>query len=315
MMVVIVLIGMLAAALLPAVQGARETARRSACANNLKQLALAIHKYESASGSFPAIQMYPYATAKLNSGWMPPLLPHLEQNDLYNRFRRDLHWYDTLNQTAVTTRVRAFECPSSPVTAANRVITGTGAGAWPTETYHGATTDYVASGGLCGSIMIPTYAPDGTDALNCGAMALDTGRRMSEIPDGTSNTLLIAEMAGRSVLWQNGRPDTTSTVISSNLNICGAWAAANYLGFRGFTYDGTIQPGAFGVNAANRIGGIYSFHSNGANAAMADASVHFLKQDLDILVLVAMITREGHEVIDAADHLVTFGDTTSENRQ
>ena len=314
MMVVIVLIGMLAAALLPAVQGARESARRAACGNNLRQLAVAIHKYEGAMGSFPTINMYPYGEATLNSGWMPLLLPHLEQTDLYNRFRRDLNWYDSLNQTAVSTRVKVFECPSSPVTAANRVISGTGAAPWPVATYQGATTDYVASGGLMGG-MVPVYAPQGTETLRCGAMALDTGRRVSEIPDGTSNTLLINEMAGRPTLWQNGKPDTTSErsrASSTNLNISGAWAGANYMGFRGFTYDGTVQPGAFGVNASNYYGGIYSFHSNGANAAMADASVRFLKQDLDIYVIVALITRDGHEVIDAADKVVNFDETATD---
>ncbi|MGA2619949.1 MAG: DUF1559 domain-containing protein [Thermoguttaceae bacterium] len=302
MLVVIVLIGVMAGMLLPAVQGAREAARRTSCTNNLKQLALAMHKYESASGGFPAIMMYPYA-GTIDSGWMPCLLPHLEQPDLYTHYRRDLNWYDPLNQTAVATRVKVFECPSSPVI--NRVAAGTGAAPWATVSWQAATTDYAGSGGLC-SILQPGYVPDTVDTLNCGAIGLNHNRKMSEIPDGTSNTLLINEMAGRPINYANGTGDPTSTLLSSNLNICGAWAAPNYMGFRGFTYDGTVQPGPCGINAANGKGGIYSFHPSGANAALADASVQFLNQDMDIYVLIAMVTRDGHETLDAGGQVVNF---------
>jgi len=230
-------------------------------------------------------------------------LPYLEQPDLYNHFRQDLNWYDPANQTAVAVRLKVFECPSSPVT--DRLISGQGAAPWAAVAYTAASTDYAASGGLC-SILQPGYVPDTVDTLNCGAVALNRGRTMSAIPDGASNTLLINEMAGRPVYWKAGYSDPTSTFISSNLNVCGAWAAPNYMGFRGFTYDGQVQPGPCGVNAANGRGGIYAFHPGGANAALVDGSVDFLSKDTDIYVLIALVTRDGHEVIDAGGQVVSF---------
>jgi prepilin-type N-terminal cleavage/methylation domain-containing protein/prepilin-type processing-associated H-X9-DG protein len=302
MLVVIVIIGMLAALLLPAVQQAREAARSTACSNNLKQLALAMHAYESSMGGFPAIQMYPYA-GSIDSGWMIELLPRLEQADLYNHYQRTSNWYDPVNQVAVKTRVKVFECPSSAVI--QRVASGTGAAPWATVSWQAATTDYAGSGGLCSNLQ-PGYVPNTVDTLNCGAIGLNHNRTIQEIPDGASNTLLINEMAGRPISYMAGTADPTSTLLSSNLNICGAWAAPNYMGFRGFTYDGTVQPGPCGVNAANGKGGIYSFHPNGANAALADGSVQFLGRDTNIYVLIAMVTRDGHEVIDAGGQVVSF---------
>jgi prepilin-type N-terminal cleavage/methylation domain-containing protein/prepilin-type processing-associated H-X9-DG protein len=322
LLVVITIIGVLVALLLPAVQSARESSRRSSCANNLKQIALAMHKFESATGAFPALSLgFSYDSAPKNTGWMPQLLPHLEQVDLYRLYNPDLDWFDsrltytdTANNTithtgnvfCVTTRVKVFECPSSPVTGADRVISGTTASPWLTPSsgttisYTAATTDYGASGGLMGG-MVPAYASTAIDTLNCGAVGLVHGRRISEIPDGTSNTLMVNEFAGRPVYWKGGTPDPTSTFISSNLNICGAWAASNYMGYRGFTFDGLNSPGPCGINAANGRGGIYSFHPSGANCAFADASVRFLNADTDVHVIVARITRDGHEVIDGGN--------------
>jgi prepilin-type N-terminal cleavage/methylation domain-containing protein/prepilin-type processing-associated H-X9-DG protein len=296
MLVVIVIIGLLMAMLLPAVQAARESARRTSCSNNLNQLGLAMLKFEAATGAFPSIQMRPYAGTMVN-GWMPHLLPHLEQPDLFREYRPDLDWYDPANQVAVKTRVKVFECPSSLVT--QRVVSGQGAAPWDAVSYQAATTDYAASGGLMGSLLPDPKISAFIDTLNCGAVGLDHGRTISEIPDGASNTLLINEMAGRPTYYKAGIPDTSSTFISSNLNVCGAWAAPNYMGFRGFTYDGQVQPGPCGVNAANGRGGIYSFHPSGANAALCDGSVRFLNQTMDIYVLIALVTRDGHEVIDA----------------
>ncbi len=302
MLVVVVIIGMLAALLMPAVNLAREAGRRTSCENNIHQIAMAMDKYESANGGFPPILMYPYAGA-LDSGWMVPLLPHLDQTDLYNQFNRSCNWFDPVNATVVQTRIAVFECPSSPATS--RVISGTGAAPWATVAYQAATTDYAGSGGLCSNLQ-PGYVPDTIDTLNCGAIGLNHKRAMAEIPDGASNTLLINEMAGRPVSYMGAVGDPTSTLLSSNLNICGAWAAPNYMGFRGFSYDGTIQPGPCGINAANGKGGIYSFHPSGANVALADCTVRFLSQDTDIYVLIAMVTRNGHEVIDAGGTVVSF---------
>jgi hypothetical protein len=323
MLVVITIIGILVALLLPAVQSARESARRSACTNNLKQISLAMQKYESATGAFPAASLaFGYDGATINQGWMVYLLPHLEQPDLYRLYDRDINWYDGAytdsdghahpgNHAAIATRVGVFECPSSPL--ADRVVTGTSEGAWLDPVTHApikytaATTDYGGCTGLMRA-MVPAYAAyaaAGQDASyyadHCGAVGLVKGRKATEIPDGLSNTLMINEMAGRPQYWMLGKADLSSTFLSSNLNICGAWAASNSQSVRGFTFDGTVSPGPFTINIANARGGIYAFHPGGANSAFADASVHFLKEDIDVHVLVGLVTRDGHEGLQPGD--------------
>lgn len=300
LLVVITIIGMLVSMLLPAVQAAREASRRAACFNNLKEIGLAALNVENATGALPFLSMRPYSSGTTTNGWMVKLLPALEQVELFDHYNPDLDWYDSANEEVGATRLKIFECPTSMI--AQRVVSGQGNGSpWPTTaTYRGATTDYVASGGLCGG-MVPAYAPSGTDTLNCGAMALNQGWRISDIPDGASNTLLVYEMSGRSQTWRGGVVDETHGKHSGNLNTCGVWTAPNYSGYRSFTYDGLTQPGPCGINCSNYTGAMFSFHPDGINTTFVDGSVHFLRQATDVYVLVALITRKGNETISNND--------------
>ena len=119
-------------------------------------------------------------------------------------------------------------------------------------------------------------------------------RKLTEIPDGTSTTMLVAESAGRPTLWQAGTP-TTAPYGDKN-----AWAAWNGIYTRGFTFDGAIYPGPCPVNCSNNAA-IYAFHTGGANVLLGDASVHFLTQSVDVWVMYGMSTRDGGEVIAAGD--------------
>ena len=236
LLVVIAIIGTLIGLLLPAIQGSREAGRRMACKNNLKQIALAMLDYESSAGGFPSIQMYPYA-GTIDSGWMIELLPRLGKADLYNQLKTSYNLVRS-GQSGCGPDARAGL--RMPLFAA-RQSRGRRLGrrAWPPLAWQAATTDYAGSGGLC-SILQPGYVPYSVDALNCGAIGLNHNRTAAEIPDGASNTLLINEMAGRPISYTGATGTATSTLLSSDLNICGAWAAPNYMGFRGFTYDGAV---------------------------------------------------------------------------
>ena len=109
LLVVIAIIAILIGLLLPAVQKVREAASRATCQNNLKQIGLALHNYESAFAKFPPAQ-------SVNDGptWVVFLLPQLEQENLYRQLRRDLPYFDPLNQPHVQARLKVLLCPSAP---------------------------------------------------------------------------------------------------------------------------------------------------------------------------------------------------------
>ena len=118
---------------------------------------------------------------------------------------------------------------------------------------------------------------------------------LADIPDGTSDTIMMAECAGRPQLWQGSQP-------VPNLWLTGGpWASRNLLWCRGATADGTAFFGTCAVNCTNDRE-VYSFHTGGANVVFADGSVHFLKATIDIRVFARLVTRAGGEVVSASDY-------------
>ena len=113
-----------------------------------------------------------------------------------------------------------------------------------------------------------------------GVFPINATRRLADIPDGTSNTILIAECAGRPQLWQ-GRREVPNIWLSG-----GPWASRNLLWCRGATPDGTAFFGTCAVNCTNDRE-VYSFHPGGANVVFADGSVRFLRADIGIRVFAA----------------------------
>src|SRR5438874_1179879 len=113
LLVVIAIIGVLLALLLPAVQMARESARRMSCQNNLRQLGLALHNFHDAYGGFPPARVNATATS---CSWPPFILPYIEQTNLFERYRFDLRWDDasTNDNGVIQTTIKTFMCPSCP---------------------------------------------------------------------------------------------------------------------------------------------------------------------------------------------------------
>lgn len=310
LLVVIAIISILAALLLPAVQAAREAGRRLTCANNVKNLALAAHHYHDDYRRFPPGAVGPltpsfpqYAGLKQH-GLGTYLLPYLEQRPLASQYRWDVSWFDAPNQPVVTQQLGVWQCPSAQ---SDRVADGSVPTITPPpqQPFVGtaACGDYAGMGvvdsGLAQRGLIdPPGGPLDERGHYEGVFPINAARRMADILDGTSNTILIAECAARPQLWQGHKQVGDASL----LGLSGApWASRNLLWCRGAAANGTTFFGTCAINCTNDRE-VYSFHPQGANTAFADGSVHFLNASTDIRVFAALVTRAGGEVVSASDY-------------
>lgn len=316
LLVVIAIIGVLVALLLPAVQAARESSRQAACANKLKQLALAAHNHDSQKRELP------YSTRPLTGpgriSWEIRVLPYLEQSGLYNQYDLNLSWSDTTipasgsgspktlsNSQIVTTYLPVFTCPSTPqperqdidpdsATAALKVLTTL------SNYSQSAATDYSPTIG----VDIRLYNAGLVDQYGDGAMPKNKVSHLADIHDGLSNTILFGESAGRPFLYQLGRQigDLTTNRVNG-----GGWGrpASDY-SIDGSSYDGTTLVGPCAVNCTNGedfqsypityyakegTGETYAFHPAGAYHAFADASVKLISKNINIRTYAKLVTR------------------------
>lgn len=315
LLVVIAIIAVLIALLLPAVQQAREAARRTQCKNNLKQLGLAMHNYHDTFRSFPMGWMFDQSTTLPNAhAWGSMILPFLEQgnlSDMYNfshAFAAPAGPYaglypDSRNQEVVTTKLSVYICPSSP---SNGEIYEDTTSFQPL-TWRASASDYTAVSGFLGALhddfVIPITGPFGGRhgmlldiTVDPDGVRSGTIRRMSDITDGTTNTLLVGELAGRPTLYENNRP-------VSGFASGGGWGdplnGENW--FSGSLYDGTYgsNGGPCFINCSNDRGrGLYSFHTGGAHVLMCDGSVQFISESTDAPNFCKMITPSDGFVIE-----------------
>ncbi len=294
LLVVIAIIAILIGLLLPAVQKVREAAARASCQNNLKQIALACHNYEGRNAMFPRSN----TTAAPWHGWPALVLPDLEQENVRNLYVLTANWYDPANEAARTSQVKTFLCPSAN---SGRV----GQSAVPGVTgspFSGAAWDYtnvsVVALPLLAYLNYPN--PDGYSTVWRGVMS-STGSTVGQIADGLSNTILMTEDANRPEYWVKGKRVTDREPpfggAGPGVATGGVWADHQKgFGVEGTSPDGNTLVGECAINCNNAYE-IYAFHSGGANAAMADGSVRFLREGISIRTLAALSTRAGGEVV------------------
>ncbi|ODA34663.1 DUF1559 domain-containing protein [Planctopirus hydrillae] len=295
LLVVIAIIAVLIALLLPAVQQARESARRTQCRNNLKQMGLALHNYHDQYQCFPAsfYRGWPFVNTTTTPtsgtpgwGWQTMILPQIDQAPLYNLLNVGTN---RLNGTATVTFQGVAGTPikvlgQQPI-AAYRCPSDVGARLNPNRGDY-ATSNYL---GVFGPAFDNTV--EGSDALvrgswigrNRGIFGANSSTQFKNITDGTTNTVMIGEIALGSFrvdsaglpvnfnggTWMGLSSDNTSNV-NTALSLCGYCIPAN---------TGAVNRR---INSPNGGNAFSSFHTGGAHFAMADGSVRFLSENLDL---------------------------------
>jgi prepilin-type N-terminal cleavage/methylation domain-containing protein len=283
LLVVIAIIAILIGLLLPAVQKIRAAAQRAQCGSNMKQIGLAVHQFLEVHDFYPpAAVTTSMPQLGINSaalhGHFIFLFPYMEQGNLYSRYDFSHNWYDPANGGVVGAQIPILQCPSVPT--GDRTYVSNGATA--------AACDYAPVTSVNSSLATMNLI-QAVGNYDC-VMRANTSRRVYQITDGTSNTLMIAECGGRPDLWRAGQ-----LVPGGNVSGPG-WADRNNdYQVDGYTPDGVTSPGSCAVNCSNN-NEIYSFHSGGAQVIMADGAVRFVPTSVPMRIVGAMTTYSGGEV-------------------
>ncbi len=295
LLVVIAIIGVLVALLLPAVQAAREAARRSQCSNNLKQVGLGMHNYHSTHDTFPpgyitATQSSQAESPETGPGWAwgTLLLANLEQSAAYNAANFSLPITDPGSSTVRSIRLATFLCPSSPDLGPITLKDG-GGKVLLTDLAPG---NYVASAGQFEVIEYP--------ATNNGAFYRNSRVGVRDIQDGTSSTLMVGERSRNvaNATWVGALPLAQSCTNSSwKVQNCEPNANVMVLGHTG------PSPNQLWIDVPNyKAAGaddFWSLHSGGCDFLFCDGSVRFLKETINPRIFSALSTRAGGEVVGA----------------
>ncbi|OHB79300.1 MAG: prepilin-type N-terminal cleavage/methylation domain-containing protein [Planctomycetes bacterium RBG_16_64_10] len=312
LLVVIAIIGILVALLLPAVQAAREAARRMSCTNNLKQIGLALHNYHDTYKGFPPSAILPAGVVPFDS-WSPQvrLLPYVERRSLQDL----IDWKQGYSsQPAVTkTRVATYLCPSEIKDE---------------ERPDGSLTHYPLNYGInLGTWFV--YDPNTREGGN-GLVYPNSKTKFASVTDGTSNTLAFAEVkAWNPYLRDGGNPNTPGAPIPetpADVSSLGGnfktnsghteWVdgRVHQIGFTGTFPPNTVIPFSSGDKTYDIDFNSYregktddqltyavvtsrSYHPGGVNALLADGSVRFVSDTIDLITWRSLATRDGGEVV------------------
>lgn len=320
LLVVIAIIAVLIGLLLPAVQKVREAAARMQCSNNLKQLGLAFHNYHDTYNLFPPAWNYeppapPTRTTAVMHAWSVFLLPYIEQDNLYKNYNFNQMLYTDPNKTVIKTPLKTFQCPSTP--NQNRVYTfpvpANILPGIPAGNLEAAASDYSAMSGIRNWAQLVSPSPSETDLQDTGnrhgvlnpysqGLPAAGSRRLTitQITDGSSNTMIISEVAGRPDIYNRARQKVNLPPL--NMTEGAGWGdpfnGENWMSGTTFDGDPTAPSGPCLINCNNLTGrSLYSWHSGGINAVMGDGSVRFISDSTATRVIAFLITSQRGEVL------------------
>ncbi|QDV48092.1 DUF1559 domain-containing protein [Gimesia fumaroli] len=271
LLVVIAIIAILIALLLPAVQQAREAARRTQCKNNLLQLSLALQNYEMAFEVLPAGVYNPTGPIKneavgYHMGWLAGLMPFLDQQNMYRHIDFKQSVYAPVNQRVRSALIPVLRCPSDPNGSRTTSVTENNI-----EIYQ---TNYAA---CYNSVESPINVD------NTGVMFLNSSISYDQITDGSSNTIFIGEqLFDKSDLgWMSGTRASLRNTGSFNQdlpkNMRGYYNASG-----NSAEDQDEAENKQPIDPLLKVSGFGSYHVGGANFAMGDGSVRFISENIDV---------------------------------
>ena len=276
LLVVIAIIAILIALLLPAVQQAREAARRTQCKNNLMQLGIALHNYDMAFEMLPPGCVNPDGPIQniaegYHMSWMAQILPMMEQQGLFGQLNFTEGAYGPANGALKSTVISSFLCPSDG-------------------------TRYTASGGatLGSANYAACFGGDDVpiDMTNNGVMYLNSSISYQKIRDGASNTILVGEkriVAGTNELgWISG---TRSTLRNTGVPINHGWDVG------GNTPGGGALKAPLAAPSDTATSGFSSFHTGGSQNVLGDGSVRFISENINPKIFSFLGNREDMQVL------------------
>lgn len=302
LLVVIAIIAILIALLLPAVQQAREAARRASCKSNLKQLGIAIHNYHDTHSTLPINHSRWWDGARPGS-WMVMILPFVEQNPLYQRINFGRGTNYSVNRSVAQSVIPVFLCPSDA--GSNGKLSGRAnfGGTWGINNYKG-----VAGSNWCWGrwqvrsgthAYVPTRAGYDCNGLDWGNGLFWRNNvwirpgpiRIRDIKDGTANTFMLGEAVPAWCThswWWWGNAVTGTCAVPLNVGGCGLTDAFSKTDLRREQCRGDWPNN-------------YSFqsrHPGGGHFAMADGSVRFVNENINLNTYRSLGTRQGGEVVE-----------------
>jgi prepilin-type N-terminal cleavage/methylation domain-containing protein/prepilin-type processing-associated H-X9-DG protein len=302
LLVVLSIIAMLIALLLPAVQNAREAARRMQCKNNLKQLGLALHNFHDNFGSFPAsgwTTAGPGNPAGKFVSWRPLILPFIDQQHLQSLYDFEANWWEGANPTAAGVILPVFQCPTTPGRPATLSAVAKlprPAMAFPVPV---APTDYEAVMGVQPSAIDPAKYHAGN---RFSIMHRNSMNQFRDVTDGATTTIGVVECAGRPLAYRAGGQSVGAL---TNQGI--GWADSE----GPFSLDlskpdgsaegcGPVHGCTVAINARND-NEPFSFHEGLANMLFVDGHVQSISEGVDHWLFAALCTMRASEVVAGSE--------------